>query len=462
LVSLIVAGCGAAPAAPEDGGAPDLGPPLVGGARLYAGRAHVAGVTSDGWVAVLDDDRGALAVSLSGAGVQVIDPAAEVLVVSGRLILAARDYDPLLGVGDATLWSAAGGARPLTSAWLTSQQASSDDGKHLVLADHLSADGKSADLAYVTTATGARVTLFAQISEVGSCHPRFGFADGRFVVTHCAAGTQLISVSSIDAANGAITDLQTPAKNLFSIDRANKRVLVTNDAGGALLVPIAGGAATPLGAPPGVVFGELTSDGSAAILRTGSSLLRAPADGSAALDLVPGGVNTVLGTAPDSRHIIFGSNFDPHFGYTDLILASTEAAGSPVTLSAATDGMILAGGFTTDGSRAVYLTGAGDLPVGALESQPVGGGAPTVHGAAVARALAAGGTRLVFNDHFFTVPKQGGRADLLVADSASGAAPTLLATRADELFFLAAARSQVVYAFNEGGPLDGVYLATLP
>src|SRR5438552_1167224 len=81
----------------------------------------------------------------------------------------------------------------------------------------VTSDGKSADLVWIATAGNAATTLWPQVSEVAPCRPRLAFAAGRFVVTHCDAGSSSVIVSSVDAATGAHVDLLSPARNFFVI-----------------------------------------------------------------------------------------------------------------------------------------------------------------------------------------------------------------------------------------------------
>jgi hypothetical protein len=173
-------------------------------------------------------------------------------------------------------------------------------------------------------------------------------------------------------------------------------------------------------------------------------------------------VTSVAGKSPDFAQVLYVSNLDPSLPAGDLFLASATAASAPLPLSMTTDAGLGGDAFTADSSRVLYYTGLDALGVGRLQSQPVGGGAAFVLAERSRQVHALGGTRVLFNDHFLVVPKRPGRADLFVADSASGLAGTLIATRADVPFWWTSANDRVVYAFNEGTDLDGIYVAPIP
>ena len=152
---------------------------------------------------------------------------------------------------------------------------------------------------------------------------------------------------------------------------------------------------------------------------------------------------------------------DPLLAASDLYLADASHPGAPITLSAATQGALYGDAFTSDGTRVLYGSGATAEGVARLQSQPIGGGAVNVHGDAVWRWDAAGGTRVVFDADHTTSGDHAGRADLYVADSASSSRK-IIATRIDEDFLLAPAGDHVLYTFSDGSARDGLYLAPIP
>ena len=138
------------------------------------------------------------------------------------------------------------------------------------------------------------------------------------------------------------------------------------------------------------------------------------------------------------------------------MVAVMAGTGAPVTLTADSTGGTFGPAFTTDGSRALYVTGGDDEWVGDLHSQAASGGAVADHGKRVWRWRAAGGSTVVFNDQYTAVAKHAGRADLRVAHVGTGDSSQRIATQADANFFVDG--QSVVYTMS-GGASDGLYVA---
>jgi hypothetical protein len=439
-------------------GGGDQHPATLTGTLLAPGDLDLAGITTDDVAAVLDRDRGALAVPVGGGAPQVVDPASDGVTAGGSVIFSYSNLDVISGFGDLTVWTSAFGAVPFATG-ATFLLAVSSDGTRVLATQGSSSDGTTTNL-IVGAADGSPPAMVGAISRLGSCEPRVRFGAHRFLVSRCAPGSTTITISSIDPQAGTMTDLLSPAKAVFAaVPGGGELVLVVGADGAASLVPEGGGSPTPVAA--GVEALIVSPDGTAVFARGGGLVQRIPADGSPPLPLQQG-VAVMRGFSPDGQWFVFGSMLGPRDGYSDLLLASATASLPPQLLSPDTDSATLWDAFTADASRVLYVTRATDLLTGHLQSQPVGGGSVTAHGDGVWAVRATAGARIVFNDQYVAVPKRPGRAVLRAVDTAGAARPTTIATDAGADFFLTQARDRVVFSFDDGSDRAGLYVAPLP
>ena len=145
-----------------------------------------------------------------------------------------------------------------------------------------------------------------------------------------------------------------------------------------------------------------------------------------------------------------------------LGLASTQAPAPPRIVPI--NGWLHDVAFTGDGSRFLYVEYWGsEFVTGRLFSAPVADDAPTQHAETMMRAYAARGARIVYNDHCVPASRSSpDDCDLLIADTATNGAPTLIAPRADPSFYLTAAKDRIVYGGFAGSDAQGIYVAPIP
>ena len=443
-----------------DGGAddaPDLGS-VVTGTQLLAGDLDVAGITTDDVAAVLDQSRGALAVPISGAPAQTIDPAADYLFAVGGVIFSFHNLDVLDGFGDLAIWTTANGAVPFVDG-ATYAVAVSDDATRILATGLTSSDATTTNLVLGGIDGSVPVTLF-QIALGGGCQPILTFTGSRFVASHCAPGSTAVTISSIDPASGAVTDLLTSARNVIrAVPGGSGLVALIDTSGDALLVPAAGGAATPIG---GDVDALITApDGSAVFLRTAGSVVRVPVGGGPVV-LVPSGVVNLSGVSPDGQQLIFQTVEGTRAGYGDLWLTSATVAGPIVELSNDINTTVFGSAFSADAQEILYFTSADAPGVGTFTAAPVAGGSPVVYGEIGWTVRAYAGSRIVFTDQYAPVAKRTGRAVLRTLDVSGGGSPVVVATHAGAYFYLTQAKDRVAFSFNDGSAQSGLYLAPLP
>ena len=214
---------------------------------------------------------------------------------------------------------------------------------------------------------------------------------------------------------------------------------------------------------------------------TASSALRtSPVTSSAPVTLVPTDVNGIDGTSPDEAWVLVNNNTDSNTGFpSDLGLASTALAGTPVSLTTGTTvAAALGDAFTADSRYALFMTNISvddnENATGTLNAVATGGadgGAPTIVPLAKAAVndsnyspsdLALTGSRVSFTDNFNPASGNTGSVDLHVIDLSATAPSTIVMKGADPGYFVSADRQYVLYTITFGGPTDGIYSIRVP
>ena len=148
-----------------------------------------------------------------------------------------------------------------------------------------------------------------------------------------------------------------------------------------------------------------------------------------------------------------------------MYLASTIAAGTPMTISATPNATVNGDAFTADSTHVLYAS-SNDVCTGAatFSAFPVNGGSPTQLGHDVWSNWSTTGAKVVFNDHYVaTGGLRFGRADIESVDLATGSTPTLVVSQADAVIDLSPARDQLVYSWSvQPGALAGIYVTPAP
>jgi hypothetical protein len=452
---------GARPGSVGDGGVdagPDLGV-VVTGTRLLAGDLDVKGITSDGFVAVLDQSRGVLAVPLAGGPFQTVDDEGESAGVRGNVIASFRNYDAVARFGDVAVWTSAGGTDFPASIGLL---AVNDDATRFLASTGSSSDATMTNLV-VGGLDGADVVAVFSASSDASCRPGAAFVGDRFIVAHCDPGSTSATISSVDPVSGAVTSLLADAKDqLAVVPGATGLVVVIGANGDAFLTKGDGASMTVIGHE--VDAAVATPDGSAVLLRARGVISRVDVATAQPVILVAKDAQSIWAASADGQSLLYRLNLAPRYGYGDLYLTSAVAPAAALTLSASLDTTTFGDAFTRDGSRVLYVTDADDLFVGTLRARAVtGDDAPATFGRRVWYTRAYADTRVAFTSDYVPVPERPGRAVLRVADTADGGdTSSIIATFAGADFFLTAAGDRVVFSFNDGTARAGLYVASLP
>jgi hypothetical protein len=425
------------------------------GTRPIAGDVDVAGLTSDGWVAVHDWKRGALAVPVAGGEPRLIDAQADSVYTVGETIFVYKNWDFATDIGDIFVWTATYREQPLAVA-SEGVLAYSDDGQRLLATRDTPPDGTSTTV-ILSGVDGTPAKELGVTARTSSCYPRAQYGAGMFVVASCTPLSTTIDLSTVNAATGAVTLLATDVKPSFAIVR--DAVAAIRSDGVVVLFPPSGFARPLVGDADAVVA---TPDGALLVRRRGA-ISRVSLDGSATVTLVAGGAESIRDVSPDGAWMLYQTTIGPRHGYGDLLATSARSSWPPVTLSPGPDATTFGSAFTSDSSRVLYVTDADDVFTGTLHARRRSGeGEATTLGAGVWSTRAYADTRVVFLSDDSPVPEGRGRGVLRAADTASTGAPIVLATAVGSAFTLTPREDAVVYSVNDGTERAGIYIAPLP
>ena len=427
--------------------------PMVTGLPLLKGNFELHGITTDDVVAGLDPVRGALAVPVSGDGVQQIDATSDQVAVAGPVIYSFHGVDPTSTFGDLTIWTSAHG--PVSFATGATWPVSvSDDGAYVLATAQTSSDGAQTNLVVGGTDGTPPAVLFP-IGLGEGCQPAIRYAAGRFVVAACAPGVSEVSVSSIDPSDGAVIPLLAKAQSQITQIPAAAAVALLDMAGTAYLADVAGGHAMVIGQQvTEIVAGP---DGSALYLQEAGTISVVPLTGQPCATLAPTGVIGLLGASPDGQQLLFQTKQAVRPGFAGLWITPTVPAGQVHRLSSEDDPTVSESPFTSDSQWALWFADHDVYGAGELMAAPASGGAASLLGTGAWNVSAAGGARIIYTDGYAVGPGRPGRAVLRASDSSAGpAGRTLLATYVDPNFYLTHAHDQVVFSFDDGTEQAGI------
>jgi hypothetical protein len=451
VVALLAAGCG------DD--LPRRTSPEAPRTLLLGGDLDIAGLTTEDVAAVVDQQRGALAVDVASGDAQTVDAAAGLIAVDGPAVVAFRNFDFVTSIGDMTVWTRATGAVTLARDATTLHLLNVGTGR-MLLSEATSSDGTTTQLV-VKALDGTLSLPVATVSRLGSC---FGRAEGTptaFVVAYCAPGSQTVVVAAIDPMTGAMTSLNQDGNTAFRVVPGSETVAMVSATHEGSLVTTAGQLITRYGSNVDAL--TPAPDGSAVYIRAQGSLRRAPVDGSAPVELVASGVASIRAVSTTGRQLLFNGKLATRNSYGSLLLASGVVAGPVATLVSTLDGTTFGSAFTADESRVLYFSSADDDFVGTLRSRDVNGGDDDVLGEHVWTAHAYARSRVVFTADYFEVPKRVGHATVEAVDTSGGGAPTIISTDAGADAYVTAAGDQVVFSYHPtAGDGPGLYVAPLP
>ena len=437
----------------------DAGPAPLG-TKIATGDFSLQGVTTDGYAIVTENISNALqAIPLAGGAAVTIDAASSSVAVRGKVVFSWHAVDTN-GIGGLTTWTASGGVKATATTTFADVAAANADGSTIAYLDAATAAGPANMVFSLADGTGKKTLDAVNLSF---CAPDLRYAAARPIASYCATSAT-VTVASWDVTGGTKVTLQTTGKS-FSTDTAGTKVFLVSASGAASVIPITGGTATAV--DTGVAAGAMLPDGTGVVYRmTAESIKRSPLPTVAPITLVTSGAKSFLGISPDGANALYRNAFVASSRLSDLFMASTLTPGTPTTLNAATttDPTYFGDTFTTDNSRVMFATDV-DTTTGlaSLKVKPVASGSISTISTAAWWAMAATGSKIVFDDGFVagssTTPSRG---DIRIVDAATTAAATLLVTKADAFFLLSPAKDKLVYTYTFVPANQGLYVGALP
>ena len=254
----------------------------------------------------------------------------------------------------------------------------------------------------------------------------------------------------------------TNATDFFSVDSSGTKVFSIDSNNMGMVRTIGTVGATVI--DTSVSDGFITLDGSAVVYSTlDGALKRATVATPAPTTLMSMNVNGIDGVAGDQTYLVFSNMFDQNSGLYDMFVAKTEVAGNPVTLDAMPTGSLYGDPFTTDDKYVVFYTDVDTTDfAGTLNSLPVKMvGQQNQIATRVWLSFAAGGSKFLYNDGYVSTTT-GGTATLKSVDLSTAAPATIIATKAEQDFFISTDNTQVVYVDNSVKGKEGLYVAPIP
>jgi hypothetical protein len=435
-------------------------------ARLFAGNVSPIGVTADDYV-VYRDGAKAMAARLDAAGEpSLISESAGTALFKGSVVFFWSNFDYTAGEADLLAWTGPDCARPLGRTLSSDDTvAASADGSMLLFATNVTPT--TVDLEVTARDLSWRHILLPGVGRAtnATCRPRYGFAGGRVVVSHCAPGAL---EASIDTFEGGATGWQkidvAEQAQVWSADAAGEHVFYTTSGGQARFW--AGQDAGVI--DDGVTGGLLLPDASAVLYTVGNQLRRSvlPPNGEPT-PIVTNKFNRAQRWSPDYSTVLYSSQSTYEGGERfDLLLTPTATFNqSPRKLVTTVDAALSRDAFSADGKFAAYLTG-------------VSAGAGTLHLHAVAsgqeRTLPGVGTVAAGREGMFVFSSDLSgpnvypvAASISVVNAATAAAPQPIAAKAlgHGNFFVTPGGRAVVYqrpADPQQADAEGLWVAPLP
>jgi hypothetical protein len=258
-----------------------------------------------------------------------------------------------------------------------------------------------------------------------------------------------------------------PQLVVYSVDSAGTQALVSL-ASGLAVYPLSGAASTVVDSTG--VSGSFTSDAMNVVYTSNApALRRSPVASPAPLTLTPG-LAGLLSLSPDSQWALAYKTSGNNGATYDVNLASAVTPGEAIPLAAKPTAGIYGDAFTADSKYAMYLDNI-DLmhSTGDFYAAPSTGGTPAKVTTGAWAAVAASGSKVIFNDNCTgcaynpTVGLTIGNADLKAVDVSSPTAITTLAHQAYGTFFLNAAKDTVAYSWGcTKDGTGGVYASPIP
>jgi hypothetical protein len=470
------------PDEPEPPDAGDAGSPLLDG-KLLAGEWLIGGVTADDWIVVHDmksapdpasrpNLRGPASILSARTKALTPLPTAEV-EVDELVVFAFGPTPPPADAADPdtarplSTWTSAGGLKKVSDRALQRRLVASADGAHIAFVEDSNpaspfADGKTIVVAAVDGSARATNHLL--------CGPAIQPAGGHLLARAgggCTTNDNQGRVDSIDLSTGAAVKLFDGA-GVFDVDlkRGNVLALQYGPVGGAVVIPVGGGAATKI-ADGDVQQGLFIEDGTAVVLHSKSiGAFRSSIASPSPVTLVPDPNRWLAGVSPDGKSLIATS-----YQAEGTVLRAMSTSKPGVDFKLGTVDNDVSFSFTDDSSLVIW-GGRSTLQFaklgGALyASNPVDGSTKVLAADTWKypdAPFVVSGTRVLFGSKSvepFAPSVEREVWDVYLVDAVAGGTPTLFAKDVRS-FALTHAKDHLVYTTASSAADPGVFIKAIP
>ncbi|WP_394822437.1 hypothetical protein [Pendulispora albinea] len=441
--------------------------------KITGTSGSISGVTGDGYVVYhTSDGLNAVAAKPAQTPTRITTESA-LAVIRGPVVFAYTNVDYANNTANLTIWTAAGGSKPVGPTLLAEDMvAATDDGAYVLFTSDVTA--ATANLYVAPSNAPERRQLLIPAMGRGSsttCRPRFGFAQRRALSVSCIEGSQSAVLARYDApaagsagpwiASSIATDVQ-PA---WVADARGERVFfLTNNSRG--MVSDARGATL---IDNGVTWATFADNGNTLLYTVNDQLRRTSLPTVNPTPVVTVGFSARSAFSPNYAYALYSTVVTYEGGeHRDLFLASTSKLNTAVDkLVEGANGQVSRSAFTENSAYVLYLTNI-KPDRGTLNARAVAGGVVRTF-PGVDSVLAATGSKIVFSDNRSEPQTYPVTSDVKVVDLAGGAAPVVLHTKIVDgrTLQLTPQHDKIVYALPaaqgpQGAAQEGLWVQGIP
>jgi hypothetical protein len=387
-------------------------------------------------------------------------------LIRGDVVFNWTDVDWMLGTGDLSVWTAAGGPRAIgMTALAEGLVAASDDGSTIVFTAN--EQDEMTDLMLAPSDMSASQLLIAGmgLGSEETCGASIGFVGERLFVGSCEVGSRAATIRRYEPGGEQEAIIAEDALPAWSADSSGERVFYQSSQYAAL-VAVEG---EHLTIDTGVSRGSIVPDGSAVLYTVGDQLRRTALPEVNPVPIVTTGYSQPIGFSRDFELALYSTTVTYEQGtQRDLRLVSTHGFNAaPVELVSEPIATLARSSITRDGRFVFYLTDVS--PTGATLHVVEADGSVVLELAGVTEAVAAFDSTLVFSDNASDPELYPSVADLKVIDLAVETSPRVIEEKllGSRNFYLDAEGEKVIYVRSgvdrdaAAAERDGVFFRAL-
>lgn len=456
-VTLLLLGCGNAGTAEmlddpgastggSNGAGDDWTGELAEPTQIATGDASLLGVTKDGWAIFRQMETLVAAPVASDEAVKQVSPTPGSVVLRGNVLFNWANVDWERGVGELSVWSAAGGTHEVgETPYVEGLVAASDSGALLVYPANTTET--TMDL-MVTSNDFAAPEVLIPAMGIGSeetCGAVIGFVGERLFVGWCAEGSRAATIKRFERVDDAWQP-QTIAQDAlpaWSADASGERVFYQSSQYSGYVAE----ADESMLIDASVGRGQMVSDGSAVLYTVGDQLRRSEVPAVNPVPIVTTGYKQPIGFSSGFDLALYSTTVTYEEGTRrDLLLVSTDGLNTePIQLVSDPIAALARSSMTQDGRFVFYLT---DMSTsGATLHVVARDGSELLALPGVVEVVAANDSTLVFTDNSSDPEVYPIVADLKVVNLAQETEPRLVEEKVldGHNFHVSADGTKVVY-----------------